>query len=110
MKSSLRETTSSFKGTSEKKGIRWEQGKKSYVGYLFMRKEYISLDSMKPHWVNVRKTRSTLLSWAKQAKIPNGPMLQLRGGKPMLFGRKRPAIFRFSSGIMMETDGRPPLI
>lgn len=71
MKSSLREVTSHFKGTSEKRGIRWEQGKRSRVGFLFMRREYLAIDHMRPHWVSVKRSRMILLAWAKQALIPN---------------------------------------
>jgi len=71
MKTSLRNVTHRFKGVSEKNGIRWEQGKRSSVGFLFMRREYLALDHMRPHWVSVKRSRTRLLAWAKQAKIPN---------------------------------------
>lgn len=71
MKSSLRNVSLRFRGVSERKGIRWEQGKRSHVGYLFMRREYLALDRMRPHWVSVRIRRMRLLAWAKQARIPN---------------------------------------
>ena len=71
MKNSIREVTSDFKGLSQGKGIRWEQGRKSQVGYLFMRREYLALDHMRPHWVSVKRSRTKLLAWAKQARIPN---------------------------------------
>ena len=71
MKTSLRNVTQRFRGKSEKKGIRWEQGKKSHVGFLFMRREYLAVDHMRPHWVSVKTSRSILLAWAKQSKIPN---------------------------------------
>ncbi len=71
MKNSIRQVSKDFRGVSQSRGIRWEQGKRSYVGYLFMRREFIALDSMRPHWVSVRSSRTILLSWAKQAMIPN---------------------------------------
>lgn len=71
MKLSLRRVSSKFRGISEGKGIRWEQGKKSNTAHLFMRREYLALDHMKPHWVSVKRTRTVLLAWAKQALIPN---------------------------------------
>ena len=71
MKNSLGEVTSTFKGTSQEKGIRWEQGKRSYVGHLFMRREYLALDNMRPHWVSVKRSRTRLLAWARQAQVPN---------------------------------------
>ncbi len=71
MKNSIRQVSKDFTGLSQGPGIRWEQGKKSYVGYLFMRREYLALDHMRPHWVSVKRTRTRLLVWAKQAIIPN---------------------------------------
>ena len=71
MKSSISQVTSNFTGLSQGRGIRWEQGKKSYVGYLFMRQELLALDHMRPHWVSVKSSRTRLLAWAKQAMIPN---------------------------------------
>ena len=71
MKLSLRRVSMTFKGVSEGRGIRWEQGKTSNVGYLFMRREYLALDHMRPHWVSVKRSRTVLLAWAKQAIIPN---------------------------------------
>ena len=55
-------------GTLFNKGIRWQQGKKSDQGYLFMRLHGIYLDSMKPHYVNVHKGRVRLLRWARMAR------------------------------------------
>ncbi len=71
MKNSIRQVSKDFRGTSQGRGIRWNQGKKSYVGYLFIRREYIALDRMRPHWVSVRSSRTILLAWAKQSMIPN---------------------------------------
>ena len=71
MKSSLRNVSARFRGVSEGNGIRWEQGNKSHVGHLFMHRGYVALDSMKPHWVSVKRSRSRLLSWSRQAKVPN---------------------------------------
>ncbi len=71
MKLSLRRVSLEFTGMSEGKGIRWEQGKRSDVGYLFMRREYLALDHMRPHWVSVKRSRTILLKWAKQAIILN---------------------------------------
>ena len=36
-----------------------------------MRREYLALDRMSPHWVSVKRSRSILLRWAQQAVIPN---------------------------------------
>lgn len=57
----------SFSGTLQGKGIRWEQGKKSNDGYLFMRLYAIYLDSMSPHFVNVTRRRTRLLAWARRS-------------------------------------------
>lgn len=54
-------------GTLFDRGIRWQQGKKSDKGYLFMRLYGIYLDSMQPHWVNVSTRRMRLLRWARTA-------------------------------------------
>ena len=49
-------------------GIRWDQGKKSDHGELFMRLHGVYLDSMAPHFVSVTRRRSRLLAWAKLAR------------------------------------------
>lgn len=56
-----------FTGTLQTLGIRWEQGKRSDTGYLFMRLYSIYLDSMAPHYVNITRRRTRLLVWAKRA-------------------------------------------
>jgi hypothetical protein len=56
-----------FTGTLQSTGIRYEQGEKSDVGRLFIRQYGIYLDSMAPHFVNVKRRRSGLLAWAKRA-------------------------------------------
>jgi len=68
MKTSVRQASIDFRGTSQQKGIEWRQGKKSYVGFLFMRQYLLALDHMKPHYVSVKRSRGALLSWAKQSK------------------------------------------
>jgi len=57
-----------FSGTLYGNGIRWEQGKRSNVGYMFIRKYGIYLDSMKDHFVSVNRNRTRLLAWAKQSR------------------------------------------
>ena len=57
-----------FTGTLQGLGIRWEQGVRSDIGYLFMRLYAIYLDSMAPHYVNITRRRSRLLAWAKLAR------------------------------------------
>lgn len=72
MKSSARQAyIQDFSGILQGSGIRWVQGKRTFVGYLFMRRYGIFLDSMRPHWVSVRSSRTRLLAWSKQARIPN---------------------------------------
>lgn len=57
-----------FSGVLQGPGIRWEQGKRSDTGYLFMRLYAIYLDSMRPHYVSVTRRRTRLLAWAKLAR------------------------------------------
>jgi len=52
------------------KGIEWRQRPKGYIGRLFMRKYGIYLDSMRNHWVNMKRSRRVLLKWAQQADDP----------------------------------------
>lgn len=58
----------SFSNILQGKGIRWEQGRKSDEGYLFIRLYGIYLDSMSPHFVNITRRRTRLLAWAKQSR------------------------------------------
>lgn len=55
-------------GVLQKSGIRWEQGSKSDTGMLFIRLYGIYLDSMRAHYVNVTRSRSRLLAWAKRSR------------------------------------------
>jgi hypothetical protein len=57
-----------FTGSLQGKGVRWEQGPRSDIGYLFMRLHGVYLDSMGPHYVNVTRRRTSLLAWAKTAR------------------------------------------
>lgn len=57
-----------FTGTLQTLGIRWEQGKRSDTGYLFMRLYSIYLDSMAPHYVSITRRRTRLIAWAKIAR------------------------------------------
>ena len=88
MKTSIRQVSKMFTGLSQGQGIRWEQGKKSHVGHLFMRREFLALDQMRPHWVSVKRGRTRLLAWAKQAMIPNIRMRarMVEAGKLKRFG------------------------
>lgn len=58
----------SVSGTLFNKGIRWQQGKRSDTGYLFMRLYGVYLDSMQPHWVKISSGRPRLLRWARTAR------------------------------------------
>jgi len=58
----------SFSGVLQGKGIRWEQGKKSNEGYLFIRLYGVYLDSMSPHFVSVTRRRTRLLAWAQRSR------------------------------------------
>ena len=55
-------------GTLFSHGIRWEQRPRGRIGKLFIRLYGVQLDSMDTHWVSVKKSRSRLLSWARQAR------------------------------------------
>ena len=55
-------------GVLQTTGIRWDQGKKSDIGMLFIRLYGIYLDSMRPHYVNITRGRSRLLAWAKMSR------------------------------------------
>jgi hypothetical protein len=72
MKSAARQAKiEDFTGTLLKgRGIKWRQEPKGYTGNLFMRSYAIKLDSMKAHWVNIRRSRSAFLRWARQARDP----------------------------------------
>jgi len=59
---------SPFSGTLTSTGIRYEQGENSKVGRLIMRQYGIYLDSMRPHFVSIKASRTRLLSWAKVAR------------------------------------------
>jgi hypothetical protein len=52
------------------KGIEYRQNTNSLNGYLFIRREYVYLDNMRPHVVNVTSSRTRLLSWASRAINP----------------------------------------
>lgn len=55
-------------GTLFGSGIRYEQRGKSNQGEVFMRQYGIYLDSMAPHFVSIKASRSRLLSWAQRAR------------------------------------------
>lgn len=61
---------SQFKGKLYGKGIEWRQRPRGNIGRLFMKMYGVYLDSMRPHWVNIEDRRTTLLSWAEQARDP----------------------------------------
>ena len=59
---------SPFTGILYGSGIRYEQGHRSDIGFLFIRQYGVFLDSMKPHFVSIHRRRTRLLAWAKQAR------------------------------------------
>lgn len=67
-------------------GIRWEQGKKSYIGSLIMYQYLLALDNMNPHWVTVKRSRSVLLRWAKQSENFRKKAKLVESGKLKRFG------------------------
>lgn len=87
----------SFTGTLYNKGIRWEQGKRSDIGFLFMRQYGIKLDSMAPHEEVLTRRRLLLMRWARQAQSPviRWGAKQVETGEKKSFGirvRKHPFI------------------
>ena len=70
MKQSARDANiKSFTGTIYNKGIEYRQRPNGKVGRLFIRNNYVMLDSMKPHWVNLQTSRSRLLTWASKSRM-----------------------------------------
>lgn len=68
LKNSLRESgVRPFTGTLQGNGIRYEQKPNGTVGKLFIRSYGVQLDSMRPHYVQLKKSRTTLTKWASQA-------------------------------------------
>jgi len=59
---------SDFTGHLQGRGIRYEQAKMGNTGRLFMAMYGIYLDSMRPHYVNLRSSRSRFVSWGTQAR------------------------------------------
>lgn len=57
-----------YSGLLMGKGIEYRQGPRSENGYLFIRLHGVYLDSMKPHYVSVKRSRTTLLGWAAHAR------------------------------------------
>lgn len=55
-------------GTLFGRGIRWDQKPNGRIGTLFVRQYGVFLDSMRPHWVSMRKGRGVLLRWAETAR------------------------------------------
>ena len=58
----------SFTGRLQGRGVRWEQ--KGSTGELLIDRDRVYLDSMKPHFVNIQKSRGALVQWGKQAINP----------------------------------------
>lgn len=59
---------SAMTGNIYGKGIQWRQKPGGKIGRLFIRQSYVFLDSMKPHWVNITRSRTMLLHWASGAR------------------------------------------
>jgi hypothetical protein len=75
-----------FTGTLQDSGIRWESHRDG--GSLWMRQYGIALDSMPPHFVTVRKSRTRLLNWMLQARSLGLRIVanQIASGKRKRFG------------------------
>ena len=52
-------------------GIRYEQAKRGNIGKLFIRQYGIYLDSMRPHYVNIQRSRPNFVKWGKRARDPD---------------------------------------
>jgi len=86
MKNSARTTgrIKNFTGTLQGKGIRWEQGKRSNTGRLFIRKYGVQLDDFPDQHVAIKRSRPRLLRWALRAnsqRIRSGAEMVARGEK-----------------------------
>lgn len=100
----------SFTGQLFGNGIRWEQGKRSQTGYLFMRLHGIYLDSMEPHYVNVTRKRTRLLAWAKKSRKFSRKARLMEKGKLNYFSiyvKPHPFIYR---GYMTSRPKLRPLL
>ena len=53
---------------SSNQGIKWVQRPAGKVGKLTIREEYVNLSEMDAHHVALKKTRTGLMNWAKQAQ------------------------------------------
>lgn len=62
-------------GALQTTGIQWRQAPKGKIGRLFVRSEYVKLDRMRPHWVNITRSRTRLLGWGMRAHS-----LEIRAG------------------------------
>lgn len=56
-----------FSGVLFGKGIEWRQRPKGKIGRLFIVKYGLDLDSMKPHYVAFKKSRTRFLRWGLRA-------------------------------------------
>lgn len=48
-------------------GVHWDKLQETNTGILTIINSAAMLDSMNPHWVNIRRDRETLLNWALQS-------------------------------------------
>jgi len=69
--SAARADIKAFTNTLFTSGIQWRQRPNGNIGLLFIRLYGVLLDSMKPHFVNLTRSRTRLLAWALQAKSAN---------------------------------------
>lgn len=88
---------SKFTGTLQTTGIEYRQRPRGRTGYLFIRQYGVMLDSMRPHWVNIRASRTRFVLWAQQARssiIRNAGVLIASGRlrKKAIYVRPHPFI------------------
>jgi len=73
MQVSAAQNTEAWRGTlASDKGIQWRQKPKGRLGRLFMYKYGVQLDSMRTHWVSLKRGR-TITMWAEDKLKGNLP-------------------------------------
>lgn len=68
------------------RSIEYRQRPRGKIGKLFISQYLIYLDSMRDHWVNVNRSRTTLLTWASKSIYFRKKASAVRRGKLKKFG------------------------
>ena len=69
------------------KGIEWRQRPKGKIGMLFIRQYGVMLDSMRPHYVAFKPTRTKLIRWGLRADSATIRAKARRGAAGATHGR-----------------------